>query len=183
MVDRAKYCDISSKEIFHSLNSFPGKNAIRINCDLWWVCHEYGIDGLNVLCASCGVTGSGAVEGTKTRRTWQKWSCLCRLTGLHRIFSKRILFPTLCNIEGTPKILRGVVSQQVDRHHQVQISEHLLRGSSQAKWLCRLHYGAHELWGHIDVFWKRSFIGVYGVITNQQVKSLLPQRQAWWNHN
>lgn len=38
----------------------------------------------------------------------------------------RILFPTLCNIEGTPKEPGGG-PQQVDRHDQVLISEHLLR--------------------------------------------------------
>lgn len=32
--EMAKYGDIFSEGIFYSLNSFPGKNAILINCDL-----------------------------------------------------------------------------------------------------------------------------------------------------
>lgn len=40
--------------------------------------------------------------------------------------------------------------EQRQAHDQVRISERLFRGSRQAKWLWRLQYGAHEIWGHID---------------------------------
>lgn len=99
-------------------------------------------------------------------------SCL-GLLGCALCFLCISCFPHCVVLKTHQRIMRDVVPQQVhvDRHDQVRILEHLLRGSPQAKWLWRLQYGAHELWSHID--WcvlEEKFhrcIIVYGVITNR----------------